>query len=136
MRKDPKRSNLKKRRLQQLEALENRNLLAADLVSISPAPDSSFVNPADDLVLEYDEAVSVGTGNITIEANGAVVETIDVTNADRVSISGSTVTINPAADLPADAAVSVSIDAGAIAFQSVTTFSEGFEDVEMLGFVS
>ena len=88
------------------------------------------------MVLEYDEAVSVGTGNITIEADGAVVETIDVTDAGKVSIDGSTVTINPAANLPSNSVVSVKMDEGAIAFQSVTLFSEGFEDVPMQGFFS
>ena len=135
MRRESKR-NKNRKRVQQLESLESRHLLAADIVSINPTPDSSFVAPDTNLVVEYDEAVSIGTGNITIEAGGAVVETIDVTDASRVTLDGTTLTIDPAADLPADSAITVKMDAGAIAFQSVTLFSEGFEDVEMQGFFS
>lgn len=122
--------------LRQLESLEDRNLLAADLVSVSPAPDDTFVDPAADIVLTFDEDVSVGSGNITIQAGGTTLETIDVSDAAKVTISGNTVTINPAANLPTGSTITVAVDEGAIGFQSVAVFSEGFEDVNMLPFES
>ncbi len=118
------------------ESLESRNLLAADLVSMSPGADDTFVDPSTDIVLTYDEDVSVGSGNIAIQANGTTIETIDVSDASKVTISGNTVTINPDANFPADSAVTVAIDAGAIGFQTVAIYTEGFEDVELLPYES
>lgn len=120
----------------QLEQLEHRQLLAADLVSVSPTADSDFNNPAADIVLTFDEAVSVGAGNITLSSGDVTLETIDVTDAAKVSIAGGVVTINPANDLPFQSGITVTVDEGAINFQSVALFSEGFEDVEMLPFES
>ena len=65
-----------------------------------PADDAGNVAANANIVLNFDEAVQKGTGNILIKlvADDSIVQTIDVASAD-VSVSGSTVTINPPADL-------------------------------------
>lgn len=125
----------RKSRMRSLEALESKNLLAADLVSVGPLNDSTFVAPDADIVLTFDEAVALGTGNIEISSDGEVIETIDVTDATKVSMDGGVVTVNPDSDLPPETTISVSVDEGAFNYLSVEFFSEGFEDVELIPFV-
>lgn len=116
-----------------MESLESRHLLAADLIAISPAADSQFVNPASEIVLTFADTVAIGSGNVTIKAGTAVVETIDV-NSASVQLSGGVVTINPANDLPLAANLTIEVDAGAFVSQSVPIFSEDFEGVELIPF--
>lgn len=83
------------------------------LVSLSPADDSVGVGVASNLVMQFDEAVVVGSGNITLRVGGQVWRTIAVSDGSQVRVAGSTVTIDPAVDLPAGSAVSATVDAGA-----------------------
>ncbi|MEG4048096.1 MULTISPECIES: Ig-like domain-containing protein, partial [unclassified Microcoleus] len=66
-------------------------------------------------VVTLSEAVQKGTGNIVIKkvSDNSVVETIDVTSAN-VTVSGSTVTVNPTADLVEGTDYYVEIASGAI----------------------
>ena len=76
------------------------------------------------LVLNFNEAIRAGSGGITIfNANGTVARTIAVTDNTQVSISGSTLTLNPATDLSAGASYYVNVAAGAITDLSGNTFA-------------
>ncbi len=92
------------------------------VVSFSPTDEATEVAIDTDLVLTFDEAVTKGSGNITITA-GTVVQTINVTDA-AVSVNANTVTINPA-DLPYSSQVSVQMAAGAI----VDTAGNSFDGI-------
>jgi methionine-rich copper-binding protein CopC len=102
---------------------------APRVVSLTPADDAAQVTAGADLVLRFDEPVLAGSGNIVIRAGTQVLQTIAIGDTAQVSISGSTVTINPGADLPAGAAISVTVDAGALrdaagnAYAGITTTS-------------
>ncbi|NVJ46376.1 MAG: Ig-like domain-containing protein, partial [Cytophagia bacterium] len=85
-----------------------------ELVSFSPADNAIDVLPGTDLTIDFGENVNKGTGNIIIKQSNdnTVLETIDVTS-DKVSISGSVVTINPEnAILPQATEFYVLLDAG------------------------
>ena len=61
------------------------------------------------------EAVQAGSGDITLyNTNGTVARTISVGDASQISISGSTVTVNPAADLTPGAGYYVNVSAGSL----------------------
>lgn len=87
---------------------------APALVSLSPADDGVGVAVGASLVMQFDEPVLAGGGNITLRAGGQVLRTIPIADGNQVRIAGSTVTIDPSADLPAGSAVSVTVDAGAL----------------------
>ncbi|MEG4340259.1 Ig-like domain-containing protein [Microcoleus sp. D3_18_C2] len=88
---------------------------APTLSSVAPADNATGVGVGADLVISLSEAVAKGTGNIVIKkvSDNSVVETIDVTSAN-VTVSGSTVTINPTADLAPSTEYYVEIASGAI----------------------
>jgi len=73
---------------------------APTIATLTPVDDSSNVVVGNNLQVQFSENVQKGTGNIVIKqsSDNAVVETIDVTSA-QVTVSGSTVTINPTNDL-------------------------------------
>lgn len=87
---------------------------APRLLGVAPAVDSSGIAPGANLVLQFDEAVTAGSGSFVIRAGGEVVRTIAAADAAQVAVQGGTVTIDPAADLPAGAQISVTVDAGAV----------------------
>lgn len=86
---------------------------APQALQLLPADDSRNVAPGANLVLQFNEPVRAGSGNLLIRSDGQVLRSIAVGDASQVSISGSTVTVNPATDLPAGAAVFITVDAGA-----------------------
>ena len=67
-----------------------------------------------DIILNYNEVVLAGTGNITLVASGGSPITIDVTDATQVSIAGNVVTINPTNDLAVSTTYTLTVEAGAI----------------------
>ncbi|MFB8794739.1 MAG: Ig-like domain-containing protein [Microcoleus sp.] len=83
--------------------------------TFTPADNATTVAVAANLVVTLSEAVQKGTGNIVIKksSDNSVVETINVTAAN-VTVSGSTVTVNPTADLVDGTGYYVEIAAGAI----------------------
>jgi methionine-rich copper-binding protein CopC len=83
--------------------------------SFSPADNATGVGVGDNLVINFSEAIQKGTGNLVIKklSDNSVVETIAVTAAN-VTVSGSQVTINPAADLGSGTDYYVEIANGAI----------------------
>ncbi len=87
---------------------------APQVLSLSPSDDAGAVAAGANLVLQFNEPVLVGSGSVVIRAAGQVLRTIALGDGSQVTISGSTVTINPAVDLPAGAAIDVAVDAGAL----------------------
>jgi Ca2+-binding RTX toxin-like protein/methionine-rich copper-binding protein CopC len=87
----------------------------APTATFTPADNAAGVAVAANLVVTLSEAVQKGTGNIVIKkvSDNSVVETINVTAAN-VTVSGSTVTVNPTADLAPGTGYYVEIAAGAI----------------------
>ncbi len=82
--------------------LQTSDTTAPILSNLSPADNATGVAVSANLVLTFNETIKAGTGNFIIfNADGTVAKTIAVTDASQVSISGSTVTINPSTDLAA-----------------------------------
>lgn len=92
------------------------DIVAPTLVSSTPADDSTTLGASSNLVLTFSEVVAAGTGNIKIvnTADATDTRTIDIKDATQVTISGSTLTINPTADLKAGGTYAVNIDATAV----------------------
>ena len=96
------------------------NLSAID----ATAPTVSAFNPADEannvaitsnIVITFSENITKGSGDITLKtATGATIATYDVATSTNLSISGSTLTINPTADLAYSTGYKVEFAAGAI----------------------
>jgi VCBS repeat-containing protein len=78
--------------------------------TFSPVDGASGVNAASDIVVTFNEAIQLGAGTIAVHTGstgGAVV-------SSAMSISGSTLTINPNANLVSGTQYFVTFDAGAI----------------------
>ena len=93
------------------KTVDNNN---PSLTSSSPSDDASNVTVSSDIVLTFNEAVDVESGNIDIvnTSTGETIE-IDVTGA-LLSGSGTTeITINPSSDLKHDTSYHVKIDSSA-----------------------
>jgi len=71
------------------------------LSSSTPVDNATGVAVSSNIVLTFDEAVDVETGNITIykTSDGSTVETIDVTTGLVTGTGTTAITINPASDL-------------------------------------
>jgi methionine-rich copper-binding protein CopC len=83
--------------------------------SFSPADNATGVGVGDNLVINFSEAIQKGTGNLVIKklSDNSVVETIAVTAAN-ITVSGSELTINPAANLAPGTDYYVEIPNGAM----------------------
>jgi len=83
--------------------------------SFSPADNATGVAVGANLVINFSEAIQKGTGNLVIKklSDNSLVETIAVTAAN-VTVSGSQLTINPAANLAPGTDYYVEIANGAI----------------------
>ncbi|MCT7984187.1 Ig-like domain-containing protein [Laspinema sp. A4] len=91
------------------------NTAAPMATSFTPADNATTVAVGANLVVNFNEAVQKGTGNIVIKkvSDNSVFETIAATDA-KITVSGSTVTINPTADLAPGTDYYVEIANGAI----------------------
>ena len=86
-----------------------------NVVTLSPADDATNESPFGNLMVTFNEAIAIGTGNITIKnLTDATESTIDITDGGQVSVAGSVLTINPAADLLAGKSYAIRIAATAI----------------------
>ncbi|WP_375459038.1 choice-of-anchor I family protein [uncultured Enterovirga sp.] len=99
------------------------DVAAPTLVSSTPADNATQVSAASNIVLTFSEAVQAGAGAITITNGAGDVQTIAVTDASQVTVSGATVTINPTANLAAGAAYDVIIPTGAITDNAGNSFA-------------
>ena len=104
-----------------LEQLEPRQLMAINIVSLSPADDSIGWPLNTDLTITFDGPVTRGQGNINVvqQSTGVLGVAVDVRSA-AVTISGNTVTVDLPNDLLANNAYHVLIDNGAFLDSSAT----------------
>lgn len=82
------------------------------VVSFSPLDNSSNVAAGANLVITFNEPIKAGSGYIIV--NGTDTRAINVNDKTQVSISGSTLTLNPNSDLQLNASYSVQMASGVI----------------------
>jgi hypothetical protein len=96
--------------------------------ALSPADNATGVVIGTNLTATFSENVQVGTGLIKLyESAGTLVESFDVTSSTGISVSGTSITINPTANLTYSTAYYCTIDNGAIVDLSSNPFV-GFTD--------
>ncbi len=134
-----KRQSTRKRILEQLES---RQLMAVNILSVSP-PDGSIDWTLDtNLTVRFDTPVAKGQGaiNVVQSQTGVLGVAVDV-NSPNVSVVGDTVTIDLPTNLQANTAYTVLIDDGAfVDLSSVTTnnatlLTQDFEVQPLLPFI-
>lgn len=88
---------------------------APTVTSFSPANAAVDVAVTSDIVLTFSEAIQRGTGSIVLtNSAGAVIETFDAATSSNLTISGTTLTINPTSSLANSTTCSVTFASGAI----------------------
>jgi Ca2+-binding RTX toxin-like protein len=90
---------------------------APTISAFSPTDGATGVAVGANFVLTFNEAVQKGTGQIAIRsgsATGEVVETFDAANSSRLLISGSTLTIDPTANLANNTSYFVTFTEGSV----------------------
>jgi len=86
---------------------------APTVLSFSPADESTSVAVGANIALAFSEAIQRGTGTIYLKnAAGLVIEAFDAATSARLSVSGSSLTINPTADLSSGTGYRVEFAAG------------------------
>ncbi|MDD5287048.1 MAG: Ig-like domain-containing protein [Desulfuromonadaceae bacterium] len=84
-------------------------------VSFNPADEATGIAIAGNIVVTFSEAIQRGAGNIVLKyVSGTVVETFNAATSANISISGSTLTLNPTADLGYNTGYSVEFASGTI----------------------
>ena len=85
------------------------------VTAFSPADEATGVAVSSNIVWTFSEDIAKGTGTIVLKtAAGTVVATYDAASSTNLSISGSTLTINPTADLSYSTSYKVEMADGAI----------------------
>ncbi|MFV1965145.1 MAG: cadherin-like domain-containing protein, partial [Pirellulaceae bacterium] len=104
--------------------------------SLSPADDATDVALDSNLVVTFDESVLKGSGDIVLKtsSDNSVVETISV-GSSRVTVSGRTVTIDPATALAEGVGYYVQVASGTFKDPSGNDFV-GFTDATTWNFMS
>jgi hypothetical protein len=98
--------------------------LAPNVLTYSPSDNATGVSQNATLVLNFDDYMAKGTGNITIKkySDNSTFEIIDVASAN-VTISGTEVTIDPSGTLEDDTGYYVVIDEGALTDDAGNSFA-------------
>ena len=97
---------------------------APQLLRLSPGDEDSGVAPGALLVLQFNEPVQRGSGDIVIrDGDGAVLRRIAIADASQVSLDGTRITVDPATDLPRAGSFSVTVDTGALRDAAGNVFS-------------
>jgi methionine-rich copper-binding protein CopC/Ca2+-binding RTX toxin-like protein len=93
--------------------LSASDIAAPTVVSFSPADEATAVAVGSNIVVTFSEAIARGTGTIFLKnAAGTVIESYDAATSTRLALSGSTLTIDPSADLAGSTAYRVEFAAG------------------------
>ena len=90
---------------------------APTVSTFSPTDGATSVAVASNVVLTFSEAIARGTGSIVLRsgsATGTVVETFDAATSTRLSLSGSTLTIDPTSNLSGNTQYFVTFASGSI----------------------
>ena len=98
-------------------SLDSTDTIAPTVSVFGPTDGATGVAVGSDIVLTFSEAIQKGTGTISIHsgsATGTVLESYDAATNNNLSVSGSTLTINPTADLVSGTHYFVTIDAGCV----------------------
>ena len=126
LRKSAKRRSLAHRRFrkQLIEQLENRELMALSILSVSPLDGSTSVPLDSNLVFTFNEPVNKGQGNIYVvrQGTGTTGVAVDV-NSSNVTVDGAIVTVDLPIDLQLDNSYFVHIDSGSFLDRSSTPTS-------------
>ena len=91
--------------------------LAPTVSTFSPTDGLTGVTLASNIVLSFSETIARGTGSIQIRsgsATGTVVETFDAATSARITVSGSTLTIDPTSNLTGNTQYFVTFASGTI----------------------
>ncbi|MEI6638709.1 MAG: Ig-like domain-containing protein [Chlorobium sp.] len=114
----------------------NEDTTAPTLTTSTPVDNATSVAVGSNIVLTFSEAVQAGTGNITISNGNGDTRIIDIANNQgQVSISGSTVTINPAADLNPGGSYNVQMASGVFKDLAGNAYA-GISDATTLNFTT
>ena len=87
------------------------------VTTFSPAVGTTGIAVGSDIVLTFSESIHTGTGAIAIHsgsATGTIVASYDAATSTNLTVSGSTLTINPTADLANGTHYFVTLAAGSI----------------------
>jgi methionine-rich copper-binding protein CopC len=90
---------------------------APTVTSFSPGDGATGVAASSNIVLTFSEAIARGTGNIVLRAGsatGTAVETFDAATSTRLTLSGSTLTIDPTSNLAGNTQYFVTFASGSI----------------------
>ena len=88
---------------------------APAISSRSPSDNAGSVTVGSNLIMTFNEPVTLGSGNITIRnLSNSTQTTIPVTDGTKVSLSGSILTVNPSANLAGNSNLAIRIDAGVV----------------------
>jgi methionine-rich copper-binding protein CopC len=83
--------------------------------SFSPVDEASNVAVGSNIVLTFNETIARGTGSIVLKtAAGVTVATYDAASGSNLTLSGSTLTVNPTADLAFGTGYKLEFGAGSI----------------------
>jgi Ca2+-binding RTX toxin-like protein len=98
-----------------LSQLITSDSIAPTIVSTLPSDNSSGVLPNANLIINFNEYITTGTGNIRIyNDTGVLFSTIAIGDIRQVTISANTLTINPTNDLIPGSRYYINIDSGAV----------------------
>ncbi len=120
-------------------------LVTPTISSLSPTDGESDVTITDNFTITFNTTMNAGTGDIHIWCDGSLFEEFS-SSSDAVSISSSTITINPSNNLPATTGCYVLIDSGAfttsagnpfggIASSSTWNFTSGTDSIYLISSV-
>jgi len=84
------------------------------ITGFSPADEGFGVAVGADIVITFDEPIQRGAGTIVLKTAGVVVATYDAATSTNLSLDGTTLTIDPIANLGWSTAYKVELAAGAI----------------------
>ncbi|CAB1367792.1 S8 family serine peptidase [Denitratisoma oestradiolicum] len=93
----------------------NFDTSAPTVSSFSPADEATAVAIGSNIVVTFSEAIQRGSGNIVLKTSaGATIATYDATTSSNLSISGSTITVNPTNNLSHNTGYRLEFSAGNI----------------------
>ena len=85
------------------------------VTAFSPVDEATGAAISSNIVLTFSEAMQRGTGLILLKAsNGALIASYDAATSPNITVSGSTLTLNPTADLTAGTRYVVEFQAGSV----------------------
>ena len=99
-------------------------------LSYSPIDEATKVGVASDIVISFNELIQKGSGSVSIKTNaGVTVATYDILTSTNLTLSGTSLTINPSVTLAFDTGYKVEITSGTVKdlvgneFPALTTYN-------------